>query len=188
MITELLNLNAPQLITVLNNAKNEVDIQGRGVGKSYSIGWEMNRIVWEMPRSVTSITGRTFGQIYTRTLPSTMKFLEQLGFTKDKDYVIGRKPPRTFEDPYEKIAKFDNFISFANGTGFLMLSQERSGSARGPNLDREIVDEALTLNKSRYDEEVSPANRGNEEHFGFLNDSPVTQHHGFRYVSSMPYT
>ncbi|MEI7424195.1 MAG: hypothetical protein WCK18_18980 [Prolixibacteraceae bacterium] len=188
MITELINLNAPQLITVLNNAKNEVDIQGRGVGKSYSIGWEINRIVREMPRSVTSITGRTFGQIYTRTLPSTMKFLEQLGFTKDKDYVIGRKPPKTFEDPYEKIAKFDNFISFSNGTGFLMLSQERSGSARGPNLDREIVDEALTLNKPRYDEEVSPANRGNEDHFGFRSPNPVAQHHGFRYVSSMPYS
>ncbi len=188
MITELINLNAPQLITVLNNAKNEVDIQGRGVGKSYSIGWEMNRIVRDMPRSVTSVTGRTFGQVYTRTLPSTMKFLEQLGFTKDKDYVIGRKPPKTFEDPYEKIAKFDNFISFSNGTGFLMLSQERSGSARGPNLDREIVDEALTLNKPRYDEEVSPANRGNEDHFGFRSPKPIAQHHGFRYVSSMPYS
>lgn len=188
MITELLNLNPPQLITVLNNAKNEVDIQGRGVGKSYSIGWEMNRIVRDMPRSVTSITGRTFGQVYTRTLPSTMKFLEVLGFTKDKDYVIGRRPPKTFEDPYEKIAKFDNFISFSNGTGFLMLSQERSGSARGPNLDREIVDEALTLNKPRYDEEVSPANRGNEDHFGFRSSHPVAQHHGFRYVSSMPYS
>jgi hypothetical protein len=188
MITEVLTLNAPQLVTVLNKAKSEVDIQGRGVGKSYSIGWEMNSIVRDMPRSVTSMTGRTFGQIYTRTLPSTMKFLEQLGFAKDKDYVIGRKPPRIFQDPYEKIAKYDNFISFSNGTGFLMLSQERAGSARGPNLDREIVDEALTLNKARYDEEVSPANRGNEDHFGFRSPNPVAQHHGFRYVSSMPYS
>jgi hypothetical protein len=28
----------------------------------------------------------------------------------------------------------------------LLLSQEREGSSRGPNLDRKIVDEALTLN------------------------------------------
>jgi hypothetical protein len=188
MITELLNLNSPQLITVLNNAKNQVDIQGRGVGKSYSIGWEINRIVRTMPRSVTSITGRTFGQIYTRTLPSTMKFLQQLGYTRDKDYVIGRRPPKSFLEPFEKITRFENFISFANGTGFLMLSQERAGSARGPNLDREIVDEALTLNKARYDQEVSPANRGNEDQFGFKSLRPVAQHHGFRYVSSMPYS
>jgi hypothetical protein len=36
--------------------------------------------------------------------------------------------------------------------------------------------------------EVSPANRGNEEHFGRISKNPVKPHHGFRYVSSMPYT
>jgi hypothetical protein len=148
----------------------------------------MNNIVRSMPRSVSAITGRTFGQIYTRTLPSTLKFLEKLGYEKDKDFKIGGKPNRGWIEPYEKIIKYENFISFSNGTGFLMLSQERLGSARGPNLDREIVDEALTLNKARYDEEVSPANRGNEEHFGFKSPKRVKQHHGFRYVSSMPYT
>lgn len=188
MITEVVNLNNPQLISVLNNAKSEVDIHGRGTGKSYIIGWELNNIVRNMPRSVSAITGRTFGQIYTRTLPSSLKFLERIGYEKDKDYVIGRRPPKTFLTPYERVSKFDNFISFSNGTGFLMLSQEREGSARGPNLDREIVDEALTIIKDRYDQEVSPANRGNEEYFGRISPSPVPQHHGFRYVSSMPYS
>jgi len=188
MITELIDLNSPQKISVVNNAQSEVDIQGRGTGKSYVIGWEINEIVRRMPRSITSITGRTYGQIYTRTLPSTIKFLEKIGYEKDKDFKIGGKPPVTFLSPYEPVTKFDNYISFANGTGFLMLSQERAGSSRGPNLDREIVDEALTLNKARYDEEVSPANRGNEEYFGFRSSKRIRQHHGFRYVSSMPYT
>ncbi len=192
MINELIDLNPPQQLSVINDAKSEVDVHGRGTGKSYVIGWEMSQIVRTMPRSITSITGRTYGQIYTRTLPSTLKFLEKLGYEKDKDFIIGGKPSKKlgFIEPYEKITKYDNFISFSNGTGFLMLSQERQGSARGPNLDREIVDEALTLNKQRYDEEVSPANRGNEELWGFkaLQKHKVKQHHGFRYVSSMPYT
>ena len=188
MITEVVNLNNPQLISVLNNARSEVDIHGRGTGKSYIIGWELNNIVRNMPRSVSAITGRTFGQIYTRTLPSSLKFLERIGYEKDKDYVIGRRPPKTFLSSYERVSKFDNFISFSNGTGFLMLSQEREGSARGPNLDREIVDEALTIIKDRYDQEVSPANRGNEEYFGRISPNPIPQHHGFRYVSSMPYS
>lgn len=188
MITEVVNLNNPQLISVLNNARSEVDIHGRGTGKSYIIGWELNNIVRNMPRSVSAITGRTFGQIYTRTLPSSLKFLERIGYEKDKDYVIGRRPPKTFISSYERVSKFDNFISFSNGTGFLMLSQEREGSARGPNLDREIVDEALTIIKDRYDQEVSPANRGNEEYFGRISPNPIPQHHGFRYVSSMPYS
>lgn len=188
MIAEPVELNNPQIISVINNARSEVDIHGRGTGKSFIIGWEMNQIVRSMPRSITSITGRTYGQIYTRTLPSSLKLLEKLGYEKDKDYVINRSPPKYFKSPYEKVIRYDNFISFANGTGFLLLSQEREGSARGPNLDREIVDEALTILKERYDKEVSPANRGNEEYFGNKSLSPVPQHHGFRYVSSMPYS
>jgi len=188
MIIESVSLNNPQLLSVINNAVSQVDIHGRGTGKSYIIGWEMNQCVRKMPRSVSAITGRTYGQIMTRTLPSSLKFLERIGFEKDKDFVINRRPPKAFLSPYEKITKYDNFISFANGTGFLMLSQERQGSARGPNIDREIADEALTLNKERYDQEVSPANRGNEEYFGRLSANPVNQHHGFRYVSSMPYS
>lgn len=188
MITELIELNGPQQLSVINDAQSEVNIEGRGTGKSYKIGWEINQIVRNMPRSISSITGRTFGQILTRTLPSTLKFLEKLGYEKDIDFIIGRRPPKGFIEPFEKVTKYENFISFSSGNGFLMLSQERQGSARGPNIDREIVDEALTLNKKRYDEEVSPANRGNEEHFGFRAPKRIKQHHGFRYVSSMPYT
>lgn len=188
MINEQIKLNGPQLVSAINNPISQVNIEGRGTGKSYKIGWEINDIVRRMPRSITSITGRTFGQIYTRTLPSSLKMLQQLGYEKDKDYKIGGKPPKSWLSPHEPVTKFDNFISFANGTGFMMLSQEREGSSRGPNLDREIVDEALTLNKERYDEEVSPANRGNEEFFGKLTPNPVRIHHGFRYVSSMPFS
>ena len=116
------DLNRPQLLSVLNLAQSEVNIEGRGTGKSYKIGWEINKIVRTMPRSVTAITGRTFGQIYTRTLPSSLKFLEKIGFQKDLDYVIGVKPPPGWLKPWETITKFDNFISFSNGTGFLLLS------------------------------------------------------------------
>ena len=119
MIVEPVELNNPQFLSVLYNAPSEVNIEGRGTGKSYKIGWEINQIVRNMPGSVTAITGRTFGQIYTRTLPSSLKFLDTIGYQKDKDYVIGTKPPRDWNVPYEKITKFDNFITFANGTGFL---------------------------------------------------------------------
>ncbi len=188
MINQEINFNAPQLTSVINNPISEVNIEGRGTGKSYKVGWEMRNCVQYLPRSVCSITGRTYGQVLTRTLPSSLKLLEKLGFVKDKDYKIGGKPPKSWLAPYEHVSKYDNFISFARGTGFLMLSQEREGSSRGPNLDREIADEALTLDKERYDQEVSPANRGNEEFFGKNSDKPVRIHHGFKYVSSMPYS
>ena len=44
MINELIELNRPQQLSVLSKAKSEVNIHGRGTGKSYIIGWEMNRM------------------------------------------------------------------------------------------------------------------------------------------------
>jgi hypothetical protein len=84
--------------------------------------------------------------------------------------------------------KFDNVISFANGNAILMLSQDRIGSARGPNVDYEILDEALTIDKERYDQETSPTNRGNEDIWGPNSGNHVPFHHGYHYVSSMPYS
>ena len=187
MIDENIPLNTPQLASVVLNAKNKVDIWGRGTGKSFLVGWDINMVNRILPRSITSVTGQTFGQLLTRTLPSTFKFLESLGYVKDKNFVVGRRPPRNFETPYEKIMKFDNVISFSTGNAILMLSQDRIGSARGPNVDYEILDEAITINKERYDQETSPTNRGNEERWGSRSRNPIPWHHGFHYVSSMPH-
>jgi len=68
-----------------------------------------------------------------------------MGYQKDFNYVIGRQPPKWFHDSYEKIAKFDNVISFANGTKYIMISQSEKGSGRGANTDFELMDEALTI-------------------------------------------
>jgi len=185
---ELIQLNAPQMASVILSPRSEVDIWGRATGKSFGMGWEMHQIIQNMARSVSAITGATYGQLMTRTLPSTFKLLDQLCYVKNDHYVICTKPPKTFTDPYEKILKYDNFIQFSNGTGFLMLSQDRGGSSRGPSVDRLLGDECLTFNKKRYDDEVIPTNRGNEDRFGFQSLKPLKMHHGFHYMSSMPPT
>jgi hypothetical protein len=110
---------------------------------------------------------------------------------KDKanpgNYVIGIRPPAHFLQPFEKVMRYENVISFSNGNALLLLSQDRSGSARGPNVDYEILDEALTIDKEQYDQETSPTNRGNEEIWGTRSRQQVPWHHGFHYVSSMPF-
>lgn len=191
---ENINLNNVQQISVVQSAKNNVDVWGRGTGKSFLVGWKVNRVNRLMPRAITSVTGQTYGQLLTRTLPSTFKFLETLGYKRHNDksdpgnYVIGVKPPAHFLTPLEKIMRHDNVISFSTGNALLMLSQDRAGSARGPNVDYEILDEAITIDKERYDQETSPTNRGNEEIWGNRSRSPVAWHHGFHYVSSMPFS
>jgi len=184
---EDLSLNKPQYSSIILNPKSKCDIWSRATGKSFLVGWDINNVNRRMPRALTSVTGQTYGQLLTRTLPSTFKFLENMGYTKDQNYVVGRKPPVSFHTPYEKIMKFDNVISFANGNAILMLSQDRIGSARGPNVDYEILDEALTIDKERYDQETSPTNRGNEDIWGPNSGNHVPFHHGYHYVSSMPY-
>jgi hypothetical protein len=192
MIEEI-RLNKVQQVSVIQSAKNKVDIWGRGTGKSFLVGWDVQSVNRLMPRAITAVTGQTYGQLLTRTLPSTFKFLESLGYKRHNDkndpgnYVIGVKPPAHFYSPLEKVMRYDNVISFSNGNALLMLSQDRAGSARGPNVDYEILDEALTIDKERYDQETSPTNRGNEEIWGNRSRSPVPWHHGYHYVSSMPF-
>jgi hypothetical protein len=192
-MSELIKLNKVQQICVIQSARKKVDIWGRGTGKSFLVGWDVNMLNRIMPRAIASVTGQTYGQLLTRTLPSTFKFLESLGYKRHIDktnpgnYVIGVKPPPHFLQPLEKVMRYDNIISFSTGNALLLLSQDRAGSARGPNVDYEILDEALTIDKEQYDQETSPTNRGNEEIWGTRARQPVPWHHGFHYVSSMPF-
>lgn len=180
--------NLAQMPGLMLNAKSEVSVAGRGTGKSFGIGFKMNQLIRAMPRSVTSITGMDFGQMLTRTLPSSFKLLNQMGYQQGVNYVIGRKPPSYFKDSYEVLNDFEHVISFSNGTRFVMISQSKSGSGRGANVDHEIIDEALTIDEEQYNNEVVPTNRGNNEFFGAKSPHPVAQHHGFSYFTSMPVT
>lgn len=177
--------NRAQLPKLLLQAHTEVSVEGRGTGKSFDIGFKMDQIVRQMPGAVVALTGKTFGQLLTRTLPSSLKLLEQMGYQKDVNYVIGRRPPSWFRPSIEVLNKFDNVISFSNGTRFAMISQSEPGSGRGANVDYEIVDEALLINREQYNNEVSPTNRGNLEFFS-RGQKKVSMHHGAKYSTSMP--
>lgn len=181
-----LNGNLAQLPKLLLRAPCEVSVEGRGTGKSFDIGFKMDQIVRFMPGAVVALTGKTFGQLLTRTLPSSLKLLNQIGYQKDVNYVVGKRPPSWFKDSYETLSKFDNVISFSNGTRFAMISQSEPGSGRGANVDYEIADEALLLDREQYNNEVSPTNRGNLEFFGRKSNRPIAMHHGFKFSTSMP--
>ena len=181
--------NRAQMVDFLLMPKCQVSVEGRGTGKSASIGFWIDRLVRDMPRSVIALTGKTFGQLLTRTLPSSLKILNSMGcYQKDVNYVIGKNPPRNFMSSHEELNKFDNVISFSNGTRIAMISQSEPGSGRGANFDFEIVDEALLINREQYNEEISPANRGNHEFYGKRAKHYSYLHHGWKYSTSMPVT
>lgn len=184
-------VNPAQMAFMLMKAKNKYAIFSRGTGKSYIAATEVDENVRTMPRGITSLTQATIGQALTKTLPSTFKMLEALGYKKydynthTGDYVVCRKPPDGFLTPYEHIMNFDHCITFSNGHALYILTQE--GNSRGPSVDFNITDEALTINKEKFDQESAPTNRGNEFVFGKKSEHPVLKHHGNLFLSSMPY-
>lgn len=189
---ENLNLNPAQVAFMMMPAKNKYAIYSRGTGKSFINGSEVDENVRLMPRGVTTLAQATYGQALTKTLPSTFKMLEMLGYkrfdtkTGTGDYVVCRRPPEGWYLPYEHIMSYDHCISFSNGHCLYLLTQD--GNSRGPNADYNITDEALTLDKEQFDQEVAPTNRGNEHIFGKKSAEPVYKHHGNTFLSSMPYT
>lgn len=158
---------------------------GRGTGKSTHIGGHINDLVKALPRASGVIVGETYQQILTRTLPSTIQGLEMHGLIKDKHFFVGKKPPKSWDwaEPYQPPLKHDYYISFWNGTGMHLVSQDRPGSGRGLNTDFVIADEAALLDKEKLDTDVLLTNRGNIRLF---NKHPL--HHSELYCSTTPLT
>lgn len=189
---EPLFVNPAQLSLMLLPAKTKYALMSRASGKSFITGYEIDENVRLMPRGITTVTQATIGQALTKTLPSAFKMLELLGYkrydpkTQTGDYVVCRRPPEGWYRPYEHVMNTDYLISFSNGHCLYILSQ--ATNSRGPNADYNISDEALTLDKEQFDQEVAPTNRGNEHIFGRHSTRPLLKHHGNTYLSSMAYT
>lgn len=180
-----LQLNIPQLMTVLAPQPRKYCEWGRGTGKSTIIAWRIKDIVTQMPRSSNVIVGETYQQILTRTLPSTISSLERLGFIKDQHYFVGRKPPKAWNwpEPFEPPLNYDHFIIFYTGAGFHLVSQDRPGSGRGLNTDSVTGDEMTLLDFERLFNDVLATNRGNLDRFG---KCPL--HHSEFFAGTVPMT
>jgi hypothetical protein len=180
------SLNKAQMRFVLQKPSEAISIWSRGTGKSFLIAWLIHIIVKNMPRSCWAIVGKSYKQILTRTLPSTLFALENFfGYRRDVDFFIKRKPAANmgFDKPFQAPEEYDHFIIFKNGTGFHLVSLDGGGgSIRGLNIDGYIADEGLEINKEKLDKQVSSTNRGNLRYF-----SHIPFHHGKFIFSSMPY-
>jgi hypothetical protein len=180
-----LNFNKPQLRFVVTAPASSNSVWGRATGKSTKIAWLIHRIVTEMPRSVWGLVGSTYTQMLTRTLPSTIDGLRQLGYHKDVHYFIGRKPPPNWgwPEPFQTPLSYKHFIIFYTGAGFHLITQDGAGgSSRGMNIDGWLADEALLLDREKLTTDVMASNRGNVGRW-----PKAKMHHGKFLFSSMPW-
>ncbi len=178
--------NKPQQIFQILKAASAKNIWSRGTGKSFLIAWIIHMIVKHMPRSSWAIVGKSYKQLLTRTLPTTIATLESVfGYKQDRDFFVRRRPPKDkrFDAPISPPLDYDHAITFKNGTLFHLVSLDGGGSTiRGLSIDGYLGDEALELNKEKMDSDVVPTNRGNLRHF-----KHIPFHHGSFFFSSMGY-
>jgi hypothetical protein len=169
-----LYLMATQLVKVL--------IAGRGFGKSFVNGISIMMKVASMPKSRGIFLGATYTQILTNTLLPMKSAWAWFGYKEGIDYVIGKKPPAYFDKPYQQPDRFDNVITWWNGTTIILGSMDRPQLLRGGNNDWLIADEALLIKKDSYDQIIATSIRGSH---------PLLKgkkgHLSEEFTSSMPY-
>lgn len=165
--TKTLELNIPQMLISFAPQKHLNLEGGRGLGKSFIVGRRIQQIVNQMPRSKCAIVGRTYEQLFTRTLPSTINGLNHLGFVKGLHYWVNTRPPKQWLIPeaYEPPLSYDYCITFYNGTTFQLVSLDKTESGRGFNFDAVIGDEAALLDFDKLQNNVLLSMRGNLEKF-----------------------
>ena len=154
-----------QFLLEFANQRIRVIQCGRGSGKSFAVALEIKAVVLDMPRSKNFILGETYQQILTRTLPSTIKALAQIGFIKDIHYFVGRYPPKSWdwEEAYEPPLDPKHSIFFYNGTVYDLLSQDTN--SRGGNYSSGIVDEAQDIDEGKFMAQVIPTMRAEYQRF-----------------------
>lgn len=180
-----LELNLPQLFTILAPQRRKYLEWGRGTGKSTIFAYQIKELAHQMPRSSNVIVGETYQQILTRTLPSTISGLERMGYIKDFHFFIGRTAPKSWkwDEPYEPPLRYDHYMHWYTGAGFHFVSQDRPGSGRGLNTDAVLGDEMTLLDFEKLFNDVLATNRGNLDRFG-----KCSLHHSEFFCGTVPMT
>ena len=120
--------NKPQLLTQYIAAKTTVIVAGRRTGKTDSIASPfVLRNMQRMPGSTGGIVVPTFKHGLTNTLPGLLAAWKRWGYLNGIHYVVGRKPPKSFQKPITEPADYEHVITFYIGSVAIIISQDRPG-------------------------------------------------------------
>jgi hypothetical protein len=163
-----IRLNLPQVMAMVARQKNLFLEWGRGTGKTTHIGLRINQLLNQMPRSTGLFIGPSYQAILTRIVPSLIQGLEMIGIYQNLHYFIGRQPPpswrKSWVSAFQPPKRWNNYISFWNGLGIHLISQDVAGDGRGLNTDFIIGDEAGLLSAQKLQENTDPTLRGTNTH------------------------
>jgi len=154
---------------------------GRGSGKTTTEGGEQYRCMAEMPRSRGFLASSTYAQLLNSTLPAVEMKWGEMGLIEGEDYVIGIRPPRSFEKCLDEPRKYENVISFANGRRIQLMSMDRPDLQRGGTFTDGALDEAALVPHEHVTKVMIPSLRG------FVREFPTPLRGMFRAYTSIPW-
>jgi hypothetical protein len=152
-----LHYNKPQLLVHLIMAQIIVCIWGRRTGKTEGpmADFTLNNI-FSMPRSNGFLSGTTYEQLLTRTLPPLIAAWERRGYYENVHFWVRKFPPADLKVPkaYRSPLKPDHYIQWYNGSGIYLVSQDRPGTINGVATQWGAADEAKFQNYDKLREEA----------------------------------
>lgn len=180
---KIVKLNQAQLYLALAKQPIKQWIGGRGSGKSTAAGYEIKQVIEQMPRSANFICGETYQSMLTRTLPSTIAALADLGYYQNYHYFVGKQAPKKWNwpVPFEPVLKYDYAIHFFTGATYVLLSQDVN--SRGINLQSGLCDEFALLDYPKFESEVMATLRGQKHRF-----SHIEKYLNMLFLTSLPRT
>lgn len=149
-------------------ANTTVLFGSRGSLKTFrGIALYMVDMVYDMPRSTGVIVGLSYEHLEKNTMGPLLAGLEELGFRDGEHYVIDKRPPETWPQPYLRggIEKYSWVMTWHNGTVVKFISLARTAGANAISAQWGIFDEAKFMKVDKL-AEIFPIFRGNAEYFG----------------------
>lgn len=172
--------NTPQLLSLIYRPRVEIDLIGRGMGKTTEI--TTNRFydaIHLMPGCMVIVGCDSFKHLTTVIIPAICSSLEQKGLKQNENYWVDEFPPEGIPRSLQIIPNPKGFIFFDTGAVAICVSTNFQSHANGLSVDFIIWEEAKLLKWGRV-KEVNLMNRGNLQHFGHL-----WCHHGMLVISDM---
>jgi len=182
-------INDAQIDFISSIADFNVNVWGRGTGKTTVLGIQHYRRHLALPGAKFFLTAPTYKNILNNCLPPIEDFWRSVGLeeydwkAKRGHYVIGQKPPSHFEKPFKAPKHFEHIITFYNGYTVEMMSMDRPSPNRGGSFDGGDADELALIKKDYLEQNMIPMIRGNTERFG--ESHPL--HGKFSGFTSMPW-
>lgn len=148
-------------------AKDERDVASRRTGKTDGL---VAPYVWMASQSMPGMLGAWVAvsrqQGFGKTIPSTMAAMERMfGFVQGVHFGWGR-PPKHAKTSIFKPKNYENYIWFANGAGWVLISLSQTASANSYTFSAMVGDEARFFPYKKVTDELMPALSGQTHPLG----------------------